>query len=164
MLISIGMINDSGDLLYAVNADMDLAAVYAHPWLRTNVYPHLPRTTARCRCLAGHLDLADPAVMSRPQIARMVADFITYRPSPRLWGWYSDYDHVVLAQLFGTMAQLLAGIPQRTNDLQQEIDRMGNPPLPSQEGPAHHALADAMHIQRLRRLLGPMPPARAAEA
>ncbi|WP_239128130.1 3'-5' exoribonuclease [Planobispora siamensis] len=157
MLVSIGMVADDGRELYAINADLELSAVYAHPWLRAHVYPHLPLTShaggARCRCVAGHLDRNHPDVHPRAKIARMVQAFITATPQPRLWAWYGAYDHVVMAQLFGTMADLPGNVPMYTCDVKQECDRLGNPQLPEQTAGAHHALADARHVQRMRRFL-----------
>lgn len=61
---------------------------------------------------------------------------------PEIWGYYADYDWVVLCQLFGTMMDLPKGFPMYCRDLKQECDRLGNPRLPEQEV-EHNALADA---------------------
>jgi len=40
----------------------------------------------------------------------------------KFYGYYSDYDHVVLCQLFGKMIDLPKGFPMYTIDLKQELD------------------------------------------
>jgi hypothetical protein len=62
---------------------------------------------------------------------------------PEFWGYYADYDHVILSQLFGTMMDLPNGFPMYTRDIKQWCDQLGNPKLPKQEGTVHHALGDA---------------------
>jgi hypothetical protein len=62
---------------------------------------------------------------------------------PEFWGYYADYDWVVLCQLFGAMMDLPKGWPMYCRDIKQECDRLGNPKLPDQGKDEHHALADA---------------------
>lgn len=71
--------------------------------------------------------------------------FVT--PEPELWAYYAAYDHVALAQLFGPMHQLPAGIPMQTDDLVTEAKRLGltASDLPPQPEGLHNALADARH-------------------
>lgn len=146
-LISIGMVRDDGREIYAINAEMDTAAVHDSAWLMKHVWPSLPKKPHKnCRCIREHLDLDHPAYRPYAQIGRMVSDFIQDTPHPELWAWYAAYDHVALAQLFGPMTRLPTHIPMWTNDLKQEAARLGNPPVPEMErGTAHNALADARH-------------------
>ena len=44
----------------------------------------------------------------------------------KFYGYYSDYDHVVLCQLFGKMIDLPKGFPMYTIDLKQESDKIYN--------------------------------------
>ena len=70
------------------------------------------------------------------------------------WGYYSDYDHVVLCWLFGRMIDLPKGFPWYTLDLKQMM--LGNGlgydfiknhcPEPENE---HNALADAIWNKKL---------------
>jgi hypothetical protein len=151
--ISVGMVADNGDEYYAINADMPWQRVCDHDWLRENVVPHLP--------LAGHrngvpiLDRLHPAVKTQRQIRSEVRGFILSFPRPQLWGWYSDFDQVTLAWLFGSMVELPPGVPMRTNDVQQEADRLEVPDdrLPKQEHGVHDALADARHVRRVHEYL-----------
>ncbi|TDP29887.1 3'-5' exoribonuclease [Nocardia ignorata] len=73
---------------------------------------------------------------------------------PELWADYGAYDHVALAQLWGRMIDLPAGVPMYTNDLQQALRKVpdGFEPPEQTEG-QHNALADAKHVLRVLRAL-----------
>lgn len=156
-LISIGMIRDDGTWYYAVADDPDLiTCAIAHPWLREHVIPALPVAFAADGLSwywdGKHRDFGD--VKPRGQIAREIALFITGTPDVQLWADYGAYDHVALAQLFGRMIDLPAGVPMWTNDLRQEWDRLGRPAMPSLAGiTEHNALDDARECQYRRRWL-----------
>lgn len=66
-------------------------------------------------------------------------------PPFELWGYYSAYDHVALAQLFGRMIDLPAGWPMFTHDVRQFMDHVGirREDLPAEPDQKHNALADA---------------------
>ncbi|MDR3080966.1 MAG: 3'-5' exoribonuclease [Streptomyces sp.] len=146
-LISIGMVRESDCAeLYLVNRDMPVKRIKKHPFLSKHVWPSLPRFHGERRIACGDpLDKQDPAVQPLPEIANRVRRFITDTPDPQLWAWYGAYDHVALAQLYGPMIDLPTGIPMWTNDIQQEVVRLGNPQLPEQPAGLHNALADARH-------------------
>lgn len=93
------------------------------------------------------IDRSDPRVKPLAQIAEEVREFLLADGTPELWAWYGAYDHVLLAQLFGTMVELPKGIPMWTNDLRQEAYRLGNPPMPKQVSGTHNALEDARHLR-----------------
>jgi hypothetical protein len=163
--ISIGMVREDGKELYCVVNDvLTMQWAVQRPWLRANVVPSLPVKTfdhelglmvAEDRFGRSYefgnmweWDTAHPdypCVMDRRQVLRKVREFVLTTPKPELWAWYGAYDHVVLAQLFGTMAQLPEAFPMITCDLKQEAMRLGNPPLPKQAAGKHNALADARH-------------------
>lgn len=147
-LISIGMVAEDGRELYAVSSQFDQAAVRQHGWLMANVWPSLP-TLKNPHGERGldRLDTTHPDVRPRTQIARLVAEFILAAPNPELWAYYAAYDHVALAQLFGPMCDLPAGIPMQTDDLVTEAKRLGltAKDLPGQTEGHHNALADARH-------------------
>lgn len=140
--ISLGMVREDGTEYYAVNADMPFGPISESPWLMTNVMPSLPVRT-------GHFDPWDRDhpdfvhVKSKEQIRTEVLRFLMDTPNVSLWAWYAAYDHVALAQLFGRMIDLPIGIPQRTNDIAQEWERLGYPMMPEQPSGNHNALADA---------------------
>ncbi|SDK79734.1 3'-5' exoribonuclease [Arthrobacter sp. ok362] len=142
-LISIGIVAEDGREYYAVNKDADWDRIADHQWLMWNVIPHLPLMT-------------DPAWKPKAQIAREVKEFLLPAHGPRptpddpeLWAWFCSYDHVVLAQLFGTMMDLPQGIPMYTNDVRSLVDWTGVERLPKQAGTEHDALADAQHVKTM---------------
>ncbi|MFC8625647.1 hypothetical protein [Streptomyces anulatus] len=147
-LISIGMVAEDGRELYAVSSQFDQGAVRRHGWLMANVWPSLPilKNPPGMRGM-DRIDVTDPDVHPRAQIARMVERFILETPDPQLWAYYSAYDHVAYAQLFGPMSNLPAGLPMQTDDLVTEAKRLGLAPadLPQQEAGHHNAIADARH-------------------
>ncbi|AMW11642.1 hypothetical protein A4E84_20375 [Streptomyces qaidamensis] len=153
-LISIGMVAEDGRELYAVSGEFNVQKLKANPWLVENVWSSLPtRRHEGTRCAdcrpsgPGHLDLNHPDVRSRAQIARLVADFILTTPDPQLWAYYSAYDHVALAQLWGPMINLPAGIPMQSDDIVTAAKLAGLTPrnMPKQADGHHNALADARH-------------------
>lgn len=149
--ISVGMVREDGGWYYAVFADAPWWEVQQNSWLYANVWP---RTS---------LDGLGPApnnasyLKSRAEIALDVRGFIAGTPDVELWGDYCAYDHVALAQLWGTMMALPKGVPMFTSDLQTEIRRLG---LSSAELPLrpaymveHNALGDARYELLVSQLL-----------
>jgi hypothetical protein len=178
-LISIGIIRQDGHSLYLVNKDAPWNEIGQHGWLRENVVPSLPLVlTQQAGELIEGVRLpewkasweATAPVYDRATIAAAVKDFCippeavkkTAGPT-EMWGWYADYDHVILSQLFGTMIDLPKGMPMYTRDLKQEID-LWVEEYPHQRGavqdiiakakttgvgPEHNALADAHEVKAL---------------
>lgn len=151
-LISFGIVAEDGREYYAVNADAPWARIQDHTWLKDNVVPHLPQVRGamnppRHNSSAARLgiDLTHPDCKPKEILAHEVRRFLTQHNGPvELWGYYSAYDHVVLAQLFGPMIKLPAGLPMWTNDIQQAYMQSGcRTDLPRQLGAAHNALEDA---------------------
>lgn len=131
-LISIGIVAEDGRELYLENYDFDPGLIPRGHFLVDNVCPWLYDTP----------DVLFP----RDQILEKVRKFLV-EDSPQedheLWGYYADYDHVILAQLFGRMVDMPDELPWYTLDLKQEMKRLGVDQLPAQLGVQHHALADA---------------------
>jgi hypothetical protein len=136
-LISIGVVAEDGREYYAVNKNAPWEKIYAHEWLNANVVPWLPLTPY------GSVDLNDEVVKPRSQIAREVRAALLSGYAPELWAWYGAYDHIVLAQLFGTMMQWPGPLPMWTNDLRQWQHQLGVKSMPDQTDGHHNALADA---------------------
>ena len=136
--LSIGAVREDGAEFYVeFEADYSLA----NDWVRANVLPHLDGTQHPRGFIAGSLiDFADPG-----------GDRFGERPE--FWGYYCDYDWVLLCQLYGRMVDLPRGWPKFCMDLKQELVRAGNPRLPEQAGTEHHALADARWIRDCWRWL-----------
>lgn len=153
---------------YAVNADVDLDALKGNDWLVRNVLPHLPLTgrgdldafnragdPARLPGALDDVGLDRAATEVKPRwvIANEVRDFLLAPMAEgesvdiELWADYGAYDHVALAQLWGPMIALPAGVPMFTNDLQQLARAVGMAGYRPDQAPedAHNALADAWY-------------------
>lgn len=131
-LLSIGIVAEDGRELYLQTTR---AAFYhkhpgqcQHQWVRENVVPHL-----------------DDSEVSRGEMRQKILEFCNPQQygKPEFWGYYADYDHVALCQIFGTMMDLPKGFPMYTRDIKQFCDDLGNPKLPEQGKGEHNALADA---------------------
>ena len=133
-LVSIGVVDETGREFYAVSTEFD--ANRAGPWVRQNVLPQLPPP-------------ADPSWRSRSDIRDGLLSFLTARGGGvELWAWFAAYDHVALAQLWGSMPALPSSIPKFTRELRQRWEDVGKPKLPPAPANAHDALADAKHNLR----------------
>lgn len=139
-LISIAFVAEDGREYYAVNADMDLGRIEQDEWLMKNVVSQLPKTY-------------EGAWKDKSVIAAEVLEFLLAGDGrPELWAWYSAYDHVAYAQLWGKMINLPAGLPMYTNDAKSLLhwalprvqDRDG---FPAQADGVHDALEDARHLK-----------------
>lgn len=133
-LISIGIVAEDGREYYAVNQDAGWGRIALNEWLCANVVPHLP---------------AYSEWKPKAQIRNEVRDFLMASTPPELWAWYCAYDHVVLAQLFGTMMDLPNGIPMYTSDVRSLVDWTGVDRLPKQADGQHDAMADARHVKQM---------------
>ena len=131
-LISIGIVGEDGSEFYACNKEADLDR--ANPWVKKNVINQLPFQWE-----------ANPLWMTIPKLKREIIKFL--RPSKEdpveMWGYYADYDHVLLCWIFGKMIDLPKGMPMFTMDIKQLAVSLDNPPLPKKPDNAHDALADA---------------------
>ena len=123
-LISIGMVHEDGSTFYAENSECDLSK--ASPWVKANVLPHLK---------------GGSFLWNRRDMAEYIVAFAG--KNPEFWGYYADYDWVVLCQLYGTMMDLPKGWPMYCRDVKQLCDSIGNPFIPPQDTTEHQALADA---------------------
>ncbi|WP_432977411.1 polyadenylate-specific 3'-exoribonuclease AS [Dactylosporangium sp. CA-233914] len=145
-LVSIGVVDEHGREYYAVSTEFDDSR--AVPWVRRNVLDKLPSP-------------ADKAWRSRERIREELLAFLVEplragrADELELWAWYAAYDHVALAQLWGSMPALPREIPRFTKDLRQLWDDAGRPQLPVAEG-RHDALVDARHnLARWKVMHGP---------
>lgn len=146
--ISVGMVREDGKELYYEFINAPISDILRHEWLKENVLPHLSVGWNKAM-LTGE---ADTVVKSKLSIRNKVYDFLldaykADRANPlELWGWYSAYDHLCLAQLFGKMIDLPGWCPMWTSDVRQEFHRLGNPSYPRQTEGLHNALADAKFL------------------
>lgn len=144
-LISIGIVSADGREYSAHLDDYSRAAAEAHPFVSTEVLPRL----------------ADTPQVPRTQVADDIAAFLDPETRPELWGFFPAYDHVCLSQLWGTMLDPPAHIPQRTNCVAQlgQMLWAGKPPIDNTA--AHDALADARWTRAVFDWLianHPLPP------
>ena len=152
-MLSIGLVREDGEEYYAVNAHANL--IEANEWVIENVVPHLPTKTREAMPWAKQyvdawkvcdkiIDTDHRDAKLRHVIANEIISFVG--PSPEFWGYYSDYDWVLLCQLYGRMVDLPRGWPMYCLDIKQFAWMMGDPKLPEQDfehhGPEHHALSD----------------------
>lgn len=161
-LISIGMIDENGRELYAVNAEirsdsMLYDKIRQHKWLMENVVRHLP---IKLRGYGDKKDMAYDGARSHYQldftsnvvlppwvIRNAVRAFILDTKDPELWADYAAYDHVVLAQLFGPMIDLPEGVPMFTHEFQQYKKTYVGEQPPKSKLSEHHALNDAKYLK-----------------
>lgn len=141
---------------YAVFNDFDFRAAWEHEvkgdrWLRDNVLTQLPLHRDEQGRVWG-VDPEHPSVKSTAEVRSDLESFFELGDPElhrELWGWYCDYDHVLLSQLWGAMVNLPPGMPMFSHDLKQIVELAGNPPLPAQVGPQHDALKDAEHVAEM---------------
>jgi len=136
-LISIALVRQDGGFLYAVSTEFDPEK--CNDWVKANVLRKLPARDS-------------PFWMTRAEIAYEIRQAVIHpaEPKPEFWGYFADYDWVVLCQLFGRMVDLPKGFPFWCRDLKQLMQDRGieKKDLPH-EDPAgeHDALADARWIR-----------------
>lgn len=163
--ISIGIVAEDGREYYAVSEDFNTDRVLAHRWLMDNVMSSIEHETGVVTAYEGApvkrwMMVTDPAAKPREWIARDIEEFIGDDPDPELWAWYSAYDHVCLAQLWGRMLDLPDRVPMFTNDLKtlvKEVKRKKGkgPEMPKQPSGHHNALDDArFNVVRYNYLRG----------
>jgi hypothetical protein len=136
-LISLGIVCDDGREYYAEVDEVPWEK--ADQWVLDNVKPHL---------------MGGECIRSRQQIAEDVVRFVSQgKGQPQFWGYYADYDWVVLCRLYGRMIDLPSGWPMYCMDLIQLAVESGDPKLPGQRGVEHHALADARWNRHIHQFL-----------
>lgn len=145
-LLSIGLSAGPGRTYYAVNAEMETAAVLRRSWMRENVWPHLPLTAE------GALNRSHPDVKSYHQIRDEVAAFFAeLGEDVTLWTYCGAQDVVRLHSLWGNDWSVMPdSVPQWADDLARLRRDAGGAPLPAHTGRQHHALDDAEHQRRAR--------------
>lgn len=142
-LISVGIVAEDKREFYAISTDFK--AKHASQWVKDNVLTHLPPRHVNPLYDSPRLFHESLRWMPRRLIAEQVKAFCdpAVFGKPEFWGYYADYDWVVLCQMFGTMMDLPKGWPMYCRDIKQWCDDLGNPKLPEQGKGEHHALADA---------------------
>lgn len=154
-LISIGIVAEDGREFYAVSDEFNTQRVAQDWWLMKNVISSIghesyvdfdPITEKPFK----NFILTDEAAMSREDIRKGIVEFVG-KDRPEFWAWFSAYDHVCLAQLFGKMIDLPDNFPYLTYDIKQEMDmlKLTHDDMPKQPQGKHNALEDArMNVVR----------------
>lgn len=149
--ISVGMVDNRGQELYLVFADAPWAEISKHEFLMQEVVPWLPHNV-RAECKEPHIgvDLGELCVLPGRIIRQRVEEFLSAPNGvDELWGWYSAYDHVALAQMWGPMVDMPHNIPWQTDDIRTLWKMAGYPVKPRQGMMEHHALGDARWNMKL---------------
>lgn len=148
-VLSLGIVCEDGRELYLVSSECDLRQ--ANDWVREHVVPFV--------------GLNSPVWVTRDDMRARVRSFVrgdTEECSgdvtkPEFWGYYSAYDHVALAQLFGPMVEMPEGWPYYTRDVKQLAEDWGFEgdlyTLAPATGKAHNALDDARWIRATHEAL-----------
>jgi hypothetical protein len=134
-LISIGLVSSEGHEYYAVSREFD--PLHCNDWVKKNVLTKLPPP-------------GDPLWKPRAQIAQELIEVTKLGTTvPKFWGYYADYDWVVLCQLYGKMIDLPPGWPMYCRDLKQRMDdfNVDRQDLPGQAPDTEHtAIEDARWV------------------
>lgn len=153
-ILSFAMVSETGGAIYLIRKfaghnDPVLRAAQQNQFVAERVLPEIE--------LGNDAGLAIPAGKFGEVIHRFILRNVppgATRDDVELWGYYSAYDHVVLAQLFGRMVDLPEPVPMFTCDLMQEMRRLGvsRDGLPDNDG-EHSAYADAVWNRRVYGIL-----------
>jgi hypothetical protein len=101
----------------------------------------------------------DGSGLDREEIGYAVHRFVDGDESPVFWGYFPAYDWVAFSWLFGGMDELPFHFPQLCLDIKQWAIELGDPDLPRQLGPRHHALYDARWTRDAWAFLASLNPA-----
>lgn len=156
--VSVGLVAEDGRELYVIN-DGCLSNAMRHHLVSVNLIPSLPvRVDVPGAASIFEWDREHdeyPHVLLLDTMARAVYGFLAATPDLSLWSYYGSHGHVVLLQLFGSLAELPAGIPLHFNELYQEVERTGLKQLPPEPVIPYHALYDARWNAELYAMLRP---------
>lgn len=128
-LISIAVVREDGLTFYAESSECDLTK--CNDWVKANVLPFLSGKK-----------------FTKEEIKTALLAYIGDDEQPEFWGYYCNYDWVLLCQMFGKMIDLPKGWPMYINDI-KSFQSVLKPDLKFQKREAvdHHALADAKNIR-----------------
>jgi hypothetical protein len=175
-LISIGIVPEIGQGYYSVCKDFDVEAAWNNEWLRENVLEDIfkelklkhacltncseANTGYRLFSCANLTGLIGLYGKTKAYIAAEVVEFVGNRPyntttdeentfkqsKVEFYGYYADYDWVILCWCFGRMIDLPEGFPMYCIDLKQMLNDIGNPDISFlRPDNAHNALEDAKY-------------------
>lgn len=150
-LISIGIIGEDGSEYYAISTGFN--PKHANEWVKKNVLSKLP---------ARYVDFHTGSPNERRQAAFWKSNkeikndlinlfrcgyedgMVVAPPGIEVYGYYADYDWVLLASLFGTMMDLPKGFPMYCRDLKQTVDEKVKSHYMDNPNKAVHTFANAI--------------------
>ena len=138
-LISLGLVAEDGREFYAESSEVDWSKASA--WTLQAVRPQL-----------------EGQGMGREDMGYAVRRFTDQDDRPVFWGYFPAYDWVAFSWLFGGMTELPFRFPQLCLDIKQWAIELGDPELPPQAGPRHHALSDARWTKEAWAFLADLNP------
>lgn len=180
-LISVGIVCEDGRKYHAISREYRYRD--ADPWVRENVIVPLYMSTVHgvARNSFDATNFQYHYGKSNADIANDIRRFFGCWQDQHFWkapeginvyGYYADYDWVLLCSLFGRMIDLPKGFPMYCRDLKQMVDscispyelraigseaaltRLKNhPDYPRPAFPAHSAIADAIWNRDLHQFL-----------
>lgn len=123
---------------YAICKEFDVKAAWNNEWLRENVLKPIFNETIKLEndvrkrrnieLLSGKFTIGNLRYLikvfgkTKKQIAEEIKQFVHGDKNIEFYGYYADYDHVVLSWLYGRMIDLPKGFPMYTRDLKQISD------------------------------------------
>jgi hypothetical protein len=153
--ISVGMVREDGAELYYEFIDAPWEKILKHNWLKENVIPALSKSHNQAIVMGEGNAITKGKLAIRMKVYAFLEEAAKDSPL-ELWGWYSAYDHVCLGQLFGAMVNLPDFVPMWTNEIKQEVYKLGDPKIPDLRKPeeiVHNALDDARAEMRMLEYL-----------
>lgn len=140
--ISLGAIRlDRNNAYYAVSSEFNPKK--CNPWVQENVLPYL-FSNVKIGQATFSTNGAKTKAYIRDTFLKYVKENTKKGTAPQFWGYYADYDWIVICQLFGRMVDLPEFFPKMCMDIKQEAIRLGDPELPEITGIEHNSLADAV--------------------
>lgn len=128
-LISIGIVGEDGSEYYAISTDFN--PKYANDWVKRNVLSKLPARYVDFHTGSPNERRRAAFWKSNKEIKKDLLNLfrcgyedgmVVAPPGIEVYGYYADYDWVLLASLFGTMMDLPKGFPMYCRDLKQSLD------------------------------------------
>ncbi len=153
-LISIAVVAEDGREYYAISNEFNPRL--ADQWVKDNVIARIDEpfyeAASNVQWEAGRAAIIknekERATKSNKLIAQELINFCAPEDNPQFYGYFADYDWVLLCSLFGRMIDLPKGFPMFCFDLKQMMEERGltkawkQAHCPEPEN-AHNALADA---------------------
>lgn len=157
--ISIGIVAEDGRELYMEMLDFDIMKVpprhYVLQYVLPLTYRHGMITSSHYKGdHAARVDLETVHLVNRRRAVKTLNEFLRGDTAPEFYGYFADYDWVLLAQLFGTMMDLPEHFPKWCRDLKQMAWERGRDATwikehVPQPAAAHNALEDARWCAQL---------------